>query len=637
MSLSERFKRLPEEQLLRNEESARQAREASELLKRVRSTRQEAEKVAKEEIDRTRRIQREEVEMHPEVVELKKRLRNAERDKEIWERKQKDMERAYQIELDALKRDETNLVNRFNYAQEEEMKFRHEQEKILRERQEKEQRLGDLENQFNTLKREEETQFIGDVDVLKNQIKESESSLPSGDFEAMTVQLKQIENEIRNLQDSIDDSLNELKTFEPKERQAAEDLLEAQRILKDAKDIEEEKKRGLESIKGSIGGGGGYESAQRQFIEAENHLKDIEGSRDRLKRDTEICSKSLEEKSSRIQKIREEIQRLQEESSRIEMSQHEDYNKLYDLENRLNRHEIDLKDAKDHFSEAKNNREFYLEEKMKSGERIGKIEQEIVAAQKARQEAEAEEKRAMELCDEIGKRCNDLEVAARIKKDRVEGLNQKALELQHKTMDFDRIKTEIGSKQKILNEIQTRWTQWKVNRLGPLQQDIDNIRSWLSSHPKNEAISTSRSTAAWNELERVRNRIKELKVRCPTVNFEDPDNLRSELNAKEEEIKNRLAITHPASQRYLTQLEREAEALMRAEVAATHEKKQEAIDKEASELSKLRLSLKPQVALDEEAKRRLWRLNEETGETGVIADQVLELCQSRNITLKQTD
>ena len=46
MSLSERFKRLPEEQLLRNEESARQAREASELLKRVRSTRQEAEKVA---------------------------------------------------------------------------------------------------------------------------------------------------------------------------------------------------------------------------------------------------------------------------------------------------------------------------------------------------------------------------------------------------------------------------------------------------------------------------------------------------------------------------------------------------------------------------------------------------------------
>ena len=74
---------------------------------------------------------------------------------------------------------------------------------------------------------------------------------------------------------------------------------------------------------------------------------------------------------------------------------------------------------------------------------------------------------------------------------------------------------------------------------------------------------------------------------------------------------------------------------MRAEVAATHENKQIAIEREANELSKLRLSLKPQVALDEEAKRRLWRLNEETGETGAIADQVLELCRSRNITLKE--
>ena len=192
-----------------------------------------------------------------------------------------------------------------------------------------------------------------------------------------------------------------------------------------------------------------------------------------------------------------------------------------------------------------------------------------------------------------------------------------------------------------MNEIQTRWTEWKVNRLGPLQQEIESLRNWLSSHPKVEAVSavsTSRSTAAWSELERVRNRIKEFNYRYPVANFENPDNLRSQLSVKEEEIKVRLASrNYPASQRFLSQLEREAEALMRAEVAATHESKQAAIEKEANELSKLRLALKPQVALDEEAKRRLWRLNEETGETGVIAEQVLELCQSRNITLKHTE
>lgn len=623
---------------MRNEESARQAREASELLKRLRATRQEAEKVAKEEIDRTRRIQREEVEMHPEVVDLKKRLRNAERDKELWERKQKDLERTYQNELEALKRDEANLVNRFNSAQEEEMKLRNEQEKISRERQDKENRLKDLENQLNTLKREEEVQFIGDVDALKGQIKELESKLPSGDYDSLKGQLNQIENEIRTLQDSLDYSLDERAKLTEKETQAAEDLLKAQRLVSDAKNIEEDKKRELESTKELFGGGSSFERAQKQFIDAESSLKEVEGSRGNLKRDADICSKSIDEKSAKIKRIREEIQRLEDELITTEKAQHDDYNRLYDLENQLNRHEIDLKDAKERLNEARNNRDFYLEEKVKSSERAGKLEQEIFAAQKARQEAENEGKRAADLCDDIGKRCNELDTSTRSRKDRVETLNQKALELQGKLADFDRVKSEIGSKRDVVNEIQSRWAEWKVDRLGPLQHEIEHLRSWLSSHPGIEAVSTSRSHAAWSDLERVRDRIRAFQVRYPSPNYENPEDLRSQLAAKEAEIRTRLTSHQfPASQRYLTQLEREAEALMRAEVAATHETKQAAIDKETTELSKLRLSLKPQVALDEEAKRRLWRLNEETGETGVFAEQVLQLCQTRNITLKQNE
>ena len=45
------------------------------------------------------------------------------------------------MEIDSLKRDEANLVNRFNSAQEEEMKLRNEQEKLARDRQEKEGRF----------------------------------------------------------------------------------------------------------------------------------------------------------------------------------------------------------------------------------------------------------------------------------------------------------------------------------------------------------------------------------------------------------------------------------------------------------------------------------------------------------------
>ena len=134
MSLSERFKRLPEEQQLRSEESDRQARDASELLRRLRVTRQEAEKLAKEEIERTRRTQREELEIHPEIVELKKRLRIAEREKDLWERKKKDQERFYNVELESLKREEAAQLNRFNSAQEEELKSIREYENMQRER-----------------------------------------------------------------------------------------------------------------------------------------------------------------------------------------------------------------------------------------------------------------------------------------------------------------------------------------------------------------------------------------------------------------------------------------------------------------------------------------------------------------------
>ena len=57
--------------------------------------------------------------------------------------------------------------------------------------------------------------------------------------------MDQIENEIRSLQDSIEYALDERGKLADKERQAAEDLLKAQSLLKDAKNIEDEKKREL--------------------------------------------------------------------------------------------------------------------------------------------------------------------------------------------------------------------------------------------------------------------------------------------------------------------------------------------------------------------------------------------------------
>ena len=91
----------------------------------------------------------------------------------------------------------------------------------------------------------------------------------------------------------------------------------------------------------------------KQFFDAESHLKELESSRGNLKRESETCNKSIQEKAAKIDRIRNEIQRLQEELIEVEQSQHEDYNKHYELENQTNRYEIELKDAKDRLNEAK--------------------------------------------------------------------------------------------------------------------------------------------------------------------------------------------------------------------------------------------------------------------------------------------
>jgi hypothetical protein len=636
-SLSERFKRLPEEQILRTDESARQARETSELLKRLRVTRQEAEKLAKEEIERTRRIQREEVEMHPEVTELKKRLRNAERDKEIWERKQRDLEKSYKLELDSLKRDEGNLIARYNSALEEEFKSRSEQEKFEHDREEKDRRFRALEVKLDDMRREEEPQFINDMEVLKRQINELEGKLPFGDFESNKKQLELIENEIRNLQEDKDRSDQERLKLAEKEKQVAQDLLKAQSLVKDAKSFEEEKKRELENLKEIAGGAEAYETAQIVLFDAEKQIKELESSHVNLIKERDNKNRTLEEKSKHINAIRSEIDRLQNELTSLETSQFDDYNTIYELENQINRYDIDLKYANELVNASRSNLEFLTRERSRISESVAKLESDISELHRSHQESENEEKRAIQLCDEIGKRCNEVEKNSLLQTDRVKKLNRKALDLQEKLADFDRIKADINNKTALLNQVQNRWNEWRVNRRGPIQDEFDGLRNWLSSHPKLEAVSTKKSQAASNDLERVRNRIIEVQNRYPTTphNFEDPNQLKDALNAKEAEIQSRLeSRSGPASPRFLNQLEREAEAIMRAEIAATHERRQEAIDRDANELSKLRLSLHPQVILDEEARRRMWRLNQETGETGPIAEQILQLCQTQNITVK---
>jgi hypothetical protein len=628
-SLSERFKRLPEEQQLRNEESTRQSKEASELLKRLRATRQEAEQVAKEEIERTRRIQREEIEMHPEVIDLKKRLREAERSKAIWERKQKESAEQFEREMRALKRDEENLLGRFNAAQEEENRMREEDERLRRDYEVKEARFKDLEGQLRDLKANEEPQFVNDMKVLSERIGELEGKF-SQEEEAKRA-IRAIEREIASVQEEREKIEGEQRDFREKEVKVGEDLLKARQMLEEAKRIEGEKQREFDSF--GLGWNG-VKEAEEESLETERRLKELQESRERAILDLSRRQEMRRTRGQRIERLRSEIDRLQGELSGLEEQDWQDRVRLGDLEHELKGLDIETCDARDRAEYAKRR---IAEAKRNEAEQT-KLAGELEQVRGIRAEAQNEEKRAVQLCAEIGDRCNEAARQLAQQVARIERLDKRILELGEELNGFEGLQEELQRQQGDLKMVQTRWREWQDRTQRPLLEEHTALQDWLARHARSETLPQRglRSQALWQDLQGIRSRISNLAPKAIDVEaFEEPQAVREALAAKEAQIGARLeSQTGPLSQRFTTQLKREAEALMRAQIAAAHESKQEAIDREARELSTLRVSLNPQVAIDREARTRLWKLNQETAETGQFANQVLELCQSNNITVE---
>jgi len=85
-SISQRFQRIPSLQKEREAEYSRQASETEGLLRRLRETRAEAERAAKDEIEATRRMQVEEFSRHPDMLAWQRDIRETEGKVREWSR-----------------------------------------------------------------------------------------------------------------------------------------------------------------------------------------------------------------------------------------------------------------------------------------------------------------------------------------------------------------------------------------------------------------------------------------------------------------------------------------------------------------------------------------------------------------------
>lgn len=643
MSLSDRFKRLPEEQTLRYEESKTQARDASALLTRLRATREAAERVAIDEINRTKAMQREEVEQNPAIQDLKRRIASAEAAKDAWMRKAEQQQASKDREIQRLKAHEDQLHKRFQESKEVELRQRSEFEKERQARDADEARLKSLQVDLDNCKREEDFQFVQQFNSAQQDCNEAEREF--NQFKAtqpdpawLRAELKRVDSQVQKETEDLDAVRSRQLDWQAKRNQAHVDLHKAESLLEESRARERACKEKLDKL---LVEGIGVNEAEDVLREAEQVRSQLLQMRSQFEEDMKNQNARITAEESKLQSIRNEIRRLmQAETEQLKcindahsaMSQAQ--SNCSRVENDLKSAEIRLRDAQELSRQAESSRAAKAEE-------IRQLQAEYDRFARAQHEAGVEAGKARDIINQIDSEIRSGDTLVAEKERKLSELCSMAADLSDKldrSARYDVLKADYERKRDNLQNIRQNWLNWKSERLQPLFSEMQILESKLRV-PFRPAPVSKQTDALWREIESVRDRIRSLEnepAASSPINFEDPESLRNQLNQKEIQIRAQLVSrTNPTSPRFTRQLEREAEAIMRAEAASALEKKQASIEREASALSSIYVEQNPQLTLDDEAKTRLWSLNEEAAETGTIAQTVLDLVHSRNISIRE--
>ncbi len=641
MSLSDRFKRLPEEQALRFQESQSQARDASALLTRLRTTREEAERLALDEINRTKTLQREEVDQHPEIQDLKRRLRSAEASRDAWMQKSKAQQENKAAEVKRLRAQEDQLLRRFNDAKDSELRQQADFDREQRARHDDEARLRNLQIELDNLKREEDFQFVQQVNSAQVALNEAERDLAHfktthPESEVLRAENKQIEAQMIKEQEELEQIRAAQFELESKREVAQADLSKAESLFEESRDQERSCKDELERKK-----------AEEGTDEASKIIRDAEQVRTQLlevKRQFDDQVKTqhnrLASAEPRLTAIRNEMRRLMEEEGQQLKIINEAYSELKQAQMNCSRVQDDLKTAEIRVKDAQQLARQAEDRRAHKAEQIRELQVQYDRLNRAHHDAGTEVAHARDIISTMEKELRNGDILIAEKQRKLSDLSVISSELSDKLTKayrYDKLKAAVSEKRDNLAVIQSNWYQWKSERIQPLLKEMNELEA-KQRFPLKPAPVSKQTDSLWREIESIRERIMNIEKEpsSPPVNFESPEALQAQLQQKEVEIRARLmSRTSPASPRFSHQLEREAEAIMRAEAAASLERKQEAIEREASALSSMRIEKNPQLALDEEAKARLWSLNEESAETGTIAQTVLDLVHSKNISLRE--
>lgn len=657
VGVSQRFQRIPSLQQQREVEYGRQAQEAQQLYERLRDTRYEAEKAAKEEIERTRRIQIEEFQRHPEMQQWRRSITDLEQQVKAWSRTAERRSQELRESIAGLERKIFRKQEDLRLVQAQASERANEYGKLRQQVAELEGELSGIRRQFEEARLNESdlsskvNPAMAEHDRLKKQLEEYKSrrAVIGSEWEGLKSKEADLISQCEILKTEIGRLNEQLKNWDFRLMEINDEYERAKMLQSEAQDFVSQHSNVLSKLRTDKDQ---YMQQMGQIKSQRDSINTLTGQLSSKFRDKEANVHAFEERANQLDQrwvqVDAELKKLQEESIRLQNEYHQVQGDLQKEREELDQIVPHLRDAE---SQSVRVEQMYRETEQRLEQCISRMTSEEIAARQL-------DEKATEANDEV-KKAFDLRNQA------TKGKELTSQQLSTRNQQFETIRSELASLQ---NKIGPKDLSVLDRQLEEKQQECDHAnRHYLNIIEELRQAKKDRERIE-HQLGGLESQIRQKKAQLEEEVFRGPsehqEKIRAELDALQAELEaanhhlEETSGTNPfvsqlqalqeqsyqieskvysawtaqnAPKPLLDQLKREAEAVMRAEAALALERQQGQVFQDASTMTRYHISSRPRFDIDEQGKNVLLREHATGTDPKDIASTVLEMCQQHHI------
>lgn len=656
-TLASRFSTLPRMQEERQQESTLQARQAEQLTDRLKDTMEQAEKIVKEEIDRTRSLELALLESHPDWVQWNFQRNETRRLAEEWDLQQNSRINELQKQLETEKASLDAKEGLIRRLEQEQQANREKYQDLERQR-------ANLMMQLDEAKHGEASarERLNDVDrqlaPLKQRLLDIEGSLEDNmrrqhaiepEIQAARRKKTQIESQIQSLQRQIEALDLDYGNLDGRRMCMLGDIAKANALIDEAQQAVDEHQTLYSSLQSSV-----RSSEERLFKarDAAQNALQLQGKAAELIKASNDKLAMVRQESQGLRARRDELQRQIEQLLREQTRVIDQMNQTATRENAILEEirclENDQREASSFYEAAVESQRRIEGASRQSNESFAKEKQLIEEYMVKKREAEAEKNRAQGLLKDVESQMDRLlprrsELSSQL--DAVQSsyaghdahLNQLENDKVYLGEQIRGLQDQISAVKYQVQTLQeerrsaTEFMNNCTNSIRFLNQQMADLQASFKALPTRQEdriralqAEIGHHQTSMDELSRQLNMPRELNPHVGRLQAIEADKDRVISHVKEE--------LHSNPPMELTdQLKREAEAIMRAEFASGLYARQVQIRNETKELSQLRAVHEPRFSFDQQATGRLFGEHLQGADYRRIASTVVELAETSHI------